>query len=193
MRLTDLQIKKLKPPKKGQKAYFDEGLPGFGVRISQGGTKSFIVMHGARRRLKTIGRYPAMRLAEARQEAKRVQVSVVNEPLSLSTMEPVGFPEASDHFLRECEGRNRARTVSDYRRLLTRHFPFDAAVSEVGRRELMGVISSLARTPAEQQHAYVAVRTMLNWCVRQGLLEISPLPKLTFKAPLRDRVLSESQ
>jgi len=60
MRLTDLQIKRLQPPEQGQRTVFDEALPGFGVRISQGGSKSFIVMYGKKRRLKTIGRYPAL-------------------------------------------------------------------------------------------------------------------------------------
>ncbi|MEH6728947.1 MAG: Arm DNA-binding domain-containing protein, partial [Hyphomicrobiales bacterium] len=71
MRLTDLSIRQLKAPDKGQKTYFDVGLPGFGVRVSQGGSKSFVVMYGQKRRLKTVGRYPHLSLADARREAKR--------------------------------------------------------------------------------------------------------------------------
>ena len=70
MRLTDLAIQKLPAPDAGQKTYFDDALGGFGVRVSQGGTKSFIVMYGKQRRLHTIGRYPSKTLKEARTEAK---------------------------------------------------------------------------------------------------------------------------
>ena len=75
MRLTDLQIKTLKLSPKGeskQKIFFDDAMKGFGVRVSVGGSKSFVLMHGKRRRLETIGRYPGMTLAEARKKAKRV-------------------------------------------------------------------------------------------------------------------------
>jgi len=50
MRLTDLQIKKLPVPSSGQKTFDDAALPGFGVRVSQGGSKSFVVMYGEKRR-----------------------------------------------------------------------------------------------------------------------------------------------
>ncbi|MGO9006487.1 MAG: hypothetical protein ACLQIQ_15315 [Beijerinckiaceae bacterium] len=35
-----------------------------------GGTRSFVVQHGADRQLTTIGRYPVISLSEARTEAK---------------------------------------------------------------------------------------------------------------------------
>ena len=47
-------------------------VPNFGCRVSQGGTKSFVVQHGADRQLITIGRYPVVSLADAREEAKRI-------------------------------------------------------------------------------------------------------------------------
>ena len=37
MNLTDVAIRNLKPPKTGQKAYYDDAIPGFSVRVSQGG------------------------------------------------------------------------------------------------------------------------------------------------------------
>jgi integrase len=40
--LTDLFIKRQKPPASGQKTYFDTDPKGFGIRISQGGTKKLV-------------------------------------------------------------------------------------------------------------------------------------------------------
>ncbi|WP_417629027.1 Arm DNA-binding domain-containing protein [Pararhodobacter aggregans] len=70
MRLTDIGIRSLAIPAKGQKTYVDDTLPGFGVRVSQGGAKSFVVTYGARRQLKTLGRYPDKSLKDARNEAR---------------------------------------------------------------------------------------------------------------------------
>lgn len=55
----------------------------------------------------------------------------------------------------------------------------------------MKIISSLAVTPSEQSHAFTVIRTMLNWCVRQGLLEHNTLPLMSFKKPSRARIFTE--
>ncbi len=71
--LTEISLRALKLPDKGQVTYWDRKMTGFGVRCSQGGTRSFVVMHGANRQLTTIGRYPVISLADARQEARRAR------------------------------------------------------------------------------------------------------------------------
>src|SRR4051812_24950934 len=69
--LTDLAIRKLRPPPAGQVDYWDAtpGLGTFGCRVSHGGAKTFVLKLNNRRQ--TIGRYPAITLAEARAEATR--------------------------------------------------------------------------------------------------------------------------
>src|SRR5438105_1236149 len=76
--LTDVTIRSLATPAKGQRAYFDDGLPGFGIRVSQGGTRTFFVFlgKGSSRNRHSIGRYGIITLAEARTEAKRLNASV---------------------------------------------------------------------------------------------------------------------
>jgi hypothetical protein len=71
MRLTDMSVKALKAPEKGVIYYTDEALAGFGVRVSEGGTKSFVLTHGPRRQRETIGRFGVVSLQDARAEAKR--------------------------------------------------------------------------------------------------------------------------
>jgi hypothetical protein len=46
LRLTDLSIKALALPAKGVMIYSDDTFRGFGVRVSQAGTKSFVLTHG---------------------------------------------------------------------------------------------------------------------------------------------------
>lgn len=194
MRLTDLQIARIKPPKKGQKTYFDELLPGFGIRVSQGGSKSFVVMYGTGRRLKTLGRYPKLSLRDARVAAKNVQSNIaLLTPQSDFALNPIQFDEARRRFLEESATRNKQSTTQAYRWLLERHFHFEKKLTEITRIDIMRVLETLIHTPSERQHAYVAVRTMMNWCVRHGYRETSPVPQLRFRNSPRVRVLSDGE
>lgn len=189
MRLTDLQIRKLKSPKSGQKTYFDDTLSGFGVRVSQGGTKSFVVLLGKSRKRKTIGRYPEFSLQKARWEARRL---IGNSSLDdLTKMPDFAFEIAKERFLADAEARNKPRTVEEYRRLLDRHFRFDKPLADIKRQEIMSTIERLRGAPSEAQHAFVAIRTMMNWCFKHGLIETSPVPRLTFSSEARTRVLTD--
>lgn len=194
MRLTDLQIKKLKPPESGQRTYFDETLRGFGVRISQGGTRSFVVMYGKRRQLRTIGRYPAMSLADARIAAKRAQAEISRaDPALPATVTAISFNGARTKFLADCDRRNKASTAGEYRRLLTKHFVFEKDLGALTRRDISNVVDKLSATPSEQKHTFVAIRTMMNWCVKRGWLETSPVPPLSFDVVTRERVLTDNE
>src|SRR4051795_12269026 len=72
MRLTDRGIAALPIPDKGQKLYSDETLPGFGIRVSQGGSKTFVLTTGANRDRVTLGRYGIVSLAAARDKARTI-------------------------------------------------------------------------------------------------------------------------
>lgn len=191
MKLTDLAISRLSSPETGQKTYFDEGLKNFGVRISQGGTKSFVVLLGKQRHRRTIGRYPDWSLANARRAAKKLLATADIEELAKRPSVP--FSDAKERFLADAAARNRAKTNYEYQRLLNRHFAFQKPIHQLTRQDIMWVIESLKNVPSEQKHAFVAIRTMMNWCVKQGLLNTSPVPRLSLKVESRDRVLSDAE
>src|SRR6266576_4836888 len=72
-KLTDRAIAALTPPTLGRLELFDLIFPGFGVRVTANGRKTFMLMYriaGRLRRL-TLGRYPALTLAKAREKAGR--------------------------------------------------------------------------------------------------------------------------
>ncbi len=68
LRLDDMRLDELPVPANGQIDYWDPVLPGFGLRVSQGGTRAWVMMIRAagRKRRITLGAYPALSLAEAR-------------------------------------------------------------------------------------------------------------------------------
>ena len=67
---SDTKLRSLPIPQTGQVDYWCNKLAGFGVRVSQGGSKTFVLnIHNSRR---AIGRYPLISLSKARTEAKRL-------------------------------------------------------------------------------------------------------------------------
>ncbi|WP_414643281.1 Arm DNA-binding domain-containing protein [Bradyrhizobium barranii] len=69
MAFSDVGLRSISPPPKGQICYWDDKLPSFGFRVSQGGSKTFVL--NRKNSLITIGRFPTISLSQARTEAKR--------------------------------------------------------------------------------------------------------------------------
>ena len=167
MRLTDISVKALAPPEHGQKTYRDDTLAGFGVRVSQGGTKSFVLIHGAARQFTTIGRYPILGLAEARQEAKRI---LAERTLGKHRPARLVFADALDLFVAEKRQKNRARTIMENKRLLTKYFPAinRKHLEDVQADDITRQLDKLRTTPGTALHAFWALPPFLQWCYRQG-------------------------
>jgi hypothetical protein len=95
----------LKPPAEGQRDYFDEGLSGFGVRVSIGGKKSFVLMYRVGRRLRrfTLGRYPHLSLADACARAREALQKVARggDPLveKIAERPAETFEELAEEYL----------------------------------------------------------------------------------------------
>ncbi len=192
--LTEITLRALKAPDRGQVTYWDtSGVPGFGVRVSAGGAKTFTLVYGPHRERKTIGRYPAIKLAEARQEARRI---LADRMLGKFHAQAISWDEAKTLFIAHCARKNRPSTVNDYKRLLTRHFPFARRrLSEITPDEIHRRIDRLVDTPSEQRHAFVALRIFLNWAYRKHYIESNPTDRMALGTPhiARERVLTNTE
>jgi integrase len=193
VRLTDLSLKSLRPPQRGQRTYTDDALPGFGVRISQGGTRSFVLVHGPTRRRETIGRFPPLTLQEARAEARR---RLAEYTLGKVALAPVSVEDAVAQFLAAAEKRNKPRTVRDYRRLLKRHFNLGTTrLGDVTAKEIQRRLDRLSATPNEQNHAFTIAQIFLRYAVAQGWLDRNPCEGISLpnRTTPRDRVLIDAE
>jgi integrase len=77
--LTDRSLRTLAAPKAGRSTYLDKTLPGFGLRVTANGARSWVVVyrHQGRKRRVTLGAHPTLGLADAREKAKRLLARVV--------------------------------------------------------------------------------------------------------------------
>lgn len=199
IRLTDLAIKNLKIPQSGQVIHWDDSLPGFGVRVSQGGTKTFTLVHGDRshREKTTIGRYPIISLQDARIEAKRI---LAERTLRKHRPTRIRFSEALELFVTtHLTPKNKPSSALSTERRLRSHFlPVleKSYLEDIAPAHISTVIDRLigAAKPSEANHAHVALGTFLNWAVARHYLTHSPLKGgLPARIQSRDRTLSDQE
>jgi len=189
LKLTDLTIRALTPPVAGQITHFDDGLKSFGVRVSKGGAKSFILLIGAERRRVTIGRYGVISLADARAEAKRI---LAERTLGAHHTPYQAYSEAKDAYLVHCKRKNRHSTYVGYKSRLDRLDWGKKNLSDITPRDIIAKLDALDDLPMEKRYTFVVARTFFNWCLAQHKLDTSPMARMQVP-PLgqsRERVLT---
>ena len=192
LHLTELAVRALKPKPSKQFKVWDTSTPGFGVLVGES-AKSWIVMHGARRALKVIGRFPDASLAVARAEAKRI---LATGSLAHAALRVVRFDEAFDEYIEEVQQRNRPSTARDYKRLIARHFDFGSTpLPEITPQGVLKRLDRIKNTPSEHRYALVALKIFMAWCERRFYVQSSPCARL--QAPgataTRERVLTDAE
>lgn len=72
MRISQRTVQAAPIPAKGYIIYWDDEIRGFGLRVTSGGARSFVVQGRIKRKLyrPTIGRWPAFKAEQARKDAK---------------------------------------------------------------------------------------------------------------------------
>jgi integrase len=195
--LTELTIRKLQPPASGQVTVWDS-LPGFGLRVSQGGAKSFIVLLGSGNR-HTIGRFPTISLSDARDEAKRL---LAERTLGKHRPRSVPWEDAQKRFLADCQqrvadGDLKARTLADYTRLLKKYFAFERRqLSDITTDDIVRRLDRIVDAQSERNHALVALKVFLRWTQKapRRYIDRSPCEGMVpTKRPSRKRVLNERE
>jgi integrase len=192
--LSDATIRALQPPDKGYRIEWD-ALAGFGCRISQAGTRAFVVLIESGRP-HTIGRYPVLSLAEARREAKRL---LAEKTLGHVRPTHTAFEDARKHYIAECHGRVRAgamkqSTLKNYTLLLEKYLPFGRqSIADITPRQIKTAIDHL--TPSMKEHCVRCFRTFFRWAIRQHLIDRSPMEKMApvHRGRPRARVLTEDE
>jgi integrase len=187
--LSEAGLRSIKPPSSGQTDFWDTSFKAgaFAIRVSQGGAKTFLVKHQNRRI--TIGRYPTISLAQARDQARTLFAE-----FTLGRIRPqsITYPQAIDLFLAEKRKSRRRRTADDYEWLLSQ-ITFKGQLSELTHQELQ---RRLARITAEgtYNHVLVVLKVFFNWAIKRRYIEHNPTLGLSAHArETRSRVLTDAE
>lgn len=131
-KLTKALIAAIEAPENGTETLWDTVLPGFGVRASRGGAKTYILKYRTRDeglvRWLSIARVGDMTLDEARAEATkyRGEIAKGGDPAGerSAARKAMTLSELIDEFITDCETRPRpirASTLSSHRSNLDNH------------------------------------------------------------------------
>ena len=193
-RLNDIAVRSAEP-RSVQYTLWD-GMTGFGLRVSPGGTKTWTIVYGRDRRRVSIGRYPLVDLKTARDEAKKLLAGVAlgkERPASTTLQELIEL-----FFTVRCTPQNnKPSTISEYGKVFKRHLtPFlKLDISEISHHRINALLDSLASTRMEANHAFVAFRMLFRFAQQRRLIERNPLDGLSlpYTAQPRVRVLSDHE
>lgn len=204
--LTDVAVRRLRPPERGRREVWDAALPGFGVRITETGKRSFVLMTRLRGRplRLTFGTWPATPLADARDRAREaIQKCARGEDPRVEKRAAAGnAPDtvekvAAAFVAQWCKPRNRS--WEEQERLLTLHVVphwSGRRLAEITRADAVALTDMVAQTTPIQANRVLAVlKRMFRWALDRDLIQAHPAVGLTPPAPerTRDRVLTDAE
>lgn len=208
MRLTKANVGKLSlPAGVKDKIFFDDEMPGFGLRIRDGGKRTWVVQYrfGAKQRRVTLGAPATLPAEQARAEAARVLSTVTlgsdpqTEKHAARKDAAVTFGSITPHYLAAVEARQTARYHADVKRYLEVHWSLlaDLPIAKISRSSVAKGLADIAK--ARGAHSADRARANLSgffsWAIGAGIAAENPVvgTNRPVKIEARDRVLEDAE
>jgi Arm DNA-binding domain len=184
MKLTQKTVAALELPKeKSEAIFFDDDLPGFGLRIRAGGARTWVYQFkiGERNRRLTLGSAAAVTPARARESANEIhaQVRLGRDP---SAEKVEGRARAAEtmagslkNYLAFQRGHLKPRSMVELERHLMKNCKslHGMQLAKVDRRAVAAKLSTVANEKGAPtaNHVRAALSGFFAWCIREGLLD----------------------
>lgn len=193
LHLTKSVIDELTPTS-SELVYWDDSVPGFGLKVTPKGRKVFVVLYRTkdglnRLRKYTIGSYGQTTLAIARIAAQKVMADRnegkdpagdkrdLRKKVVADTIKDVVKEYRLRHVdaLRSAYEVNRIIDTEILSRWTTK------SIYEIGRRDILNALDEIiARgSPATANYTFSVLRAMFHWAIGRGILEKSPCTGLS--------------
>ncbi len=204
--LTARTVGSLKPPlPKQQIDYWDDSLPGFGVRVSYMGTKTWVVMYGYNGRVRrhSFAKAAEMDLADARKLARKKLTSVRegHDPAADKAAARTArtFAELADEYLERHAKPLKKSWRQDERMIKQELLPRWKYVkpSDVSRRDVRALIESIVDrgAPIHANRMLALVRKIFNFAIEREWIDQNPCSQVKpmGREVPRDRVLNHDE
>ena len=179
----------IKPPQHGRIEYFDSLLPGFVLRVTDKGSKSWCVFYRVNGRLRryTIGGYPAFDLKAAREAAGKALRSVATggDPAAEKIERrkrrdddnPDTVASVADRFVeRYIDKKLKPRTRIEYMRPINRWIKTrwgHRMIADITRRDIIDLLEHVEEKSGAiaARRAYAVIRKMFNWAAGRDIIQ----------------------
>jgi len=193
MKLTGTKLPSLKlAAGETDRIFFDDEIPGFGVRVRDGGSRKFVVHYriGGNQRRYTIGAVGVLKLEEARQRARRALVDVGDgkDPAAQKAATKAeakhSFKTVADDYLAVLErrvedGELRPRSLVEIKRHLAKHFKplHRLVISSITRDTVASRLREIAKHngPGAADRTRSNVSTFFAWAIGEGICDTNPV------------------
>ena len=204
IKFTAAKIRFLEGVPGKQMDYFDKGLPGFFLRVSQEGKKSFGVMYriGGRLRRMKLGTYPLLVLAKARNEAlKALRNAERGQDPATEKQEDrhaMTFEQVTLEYL-ERHAKTKKKSWEEDERVIKKDLIPEFGkqhAKEIMRRDVRAFLERKGTTaPIMANRIRALLRKIFNWAITADIVEGNPvyLVPAPGKERQRERVLSEDE
>jgi integrase len=191
-KLTDAFLRHVKAPSEAQVEHWDTLTPGFGLRVSYGGRKAFVVLTRIDGKLHrfTLGAYPKKSLAEARDDAERVLKDAakgispnereIEEKRKTQANKRNTFRAVAEEFM--ADHAKNLRTRDELQRVINSDLlPAwgDKPIASVTRADAKALIREKARTaPIAANRLLSLISKIFAWALDEEIIQASPAVRL---------------
>ncbi len=200
IRFTARKLANLPIPEAGQVDYYSDAEPGFAVRVSHGGSRTFFVkyVHDGRQRRMSLGQFPrvggeddrSQSLVDARREMLAIKANVAKgrDPAAerqaqrqTSITAPTFRDLADEYMKRHAIGRDpdepNKRTWKEDRRILNIYMKdwHGRKAESITRREVIALLDDIAdRAPAMANRVLACLRKVYNFGITKDRVTNNP-------------------
>jgi integrase len=208
MKLTNAIVTGLTlPAGKSDAIFFDDDLPGFGVRLRAGGRRTWICQYriGAKQRRIKLGIVGALDVDKARSAAKNrlAQVALGGDPQAdkviTRSKASITLSTVVESYLTTKKTSLRPKSFEETERYLRKHWRplLDLPVHKIERRTVAARLTEITvdSGPVAATRARAALSALLAWSVGQGLVDGNAVigTNRPAESTSRDRVLTDAE
>jgi integrase len=199
--LTAKLIENLQPRIEQRYEVRDLLLPGFGVRVSVNGKKSWFAVGrlGGRQVRHTIGNYPTVTLSEAREAARLILKDIQLGLYAPAKADPEVTPPTLSQMINlfidiyaKPKNRGWKAVQATFRKFSTLN---DRPIAEITRADVVKILDGIAArgAPIAANRAMSAIKKLFAWSLDRGVISVHPLVGLRKPGTerSRDRVLTD--
>ena len=208
MKLTQANADKARlPAGKSEAFHWDDEMPGFGLRLRQGGARTFVVQYkiGAKHRRMTLGSVSKVTAEDARKNARQIFGKVADgvDPANQKAVRKAAAAHTLgavvEDFLAQQSAHVRPRTLEETVRYLRSHWKplHSLSLASITRAHVATEARAIAKRsgPVAADRARSALSTFFAWVIGEGMRDDNPVIGTNKAAPAssRARVLTDAE